>query len=72
MSNSIKSFKKNWQEYNDKNQDFSFNLNVELFEKDGEFYIYIGEFSSSGYEKKISSIDDVGEVLKDYLDNFYN
>lgn len=46
-------------------------IHIELFNEGGKPQIYIGTDSLNGWVYSINSIDEVCEVIKFYLNNYY-
>ena len=45
-------------------------LDVELYQEDGENYIYIANDGSSGCKYKLTNIHDIGKFIEYYVDNY--
>ena len=47
-------------------------ISVEVYEKDNKLHVYIGQDNSSGYKKSVDSVNEAGEVVKQYIMDNYN
>lgn len=45
-------------------------LDVELYQEDGENYIFISHNGSSGCRYKVSDIHDIGKSIEFYVSNY--
>lgn len=49
----------------------SINLNIEIYQDNGKYYVFLSEDSSSGATYKVDTVEDVAERIKLYFNSRY-
>ena len=47
----------------------SINLNIEIYQENDDFYVFLSEDSSSGATYKVDTVEDIAERIKLYLNS---